>query len=234
MADPASPLVFGEALHEAATNAQDVLLVCFVGHGLLDADGELYLATGATDHVRDRLEFTAVPYAVLRKELDRSPARQRIVVLDCCFSGQAGGLATLHWPDGLVTSRAPGGYVLASAAPEESALSPPDQPHTMFTGELIRLLREGDPTGPPALTLDHLYRCLDRALTSRRGPRPRRYVTGQAGDLVLASNPAYRPPRSPPPPSVRSDGVCPYRGLAAYDVVDADYFLVAKPSPSFS
>ncbi|MCA1696585.1 MAG: hypothetical protein LC749_18715, partial [Actinobacteria bacterium] len=89
--DPASPLVVGRALTEAAAEAEDVLLVCYVGHGLLDAPGELYLATQATDHLRDGLGFTALPYATLHVELVKCRARSVIVVLDCCFSGRATG-----------------------------------------------------------------------------------------------------------------------------------------------
>jgi WD40 repeat protein len=225
LVDPATPVEFGHALHEAAVHAEDTLLVCFVGHGLLDPDGALYLATAATDHVRDRLEFTAFPYATVRRELDRSPARQRVVLLDCCFSGQAGALTTPHVLDGLATTVMSGGFVLASAAPEEVALAPADHRHTAFTGELIRLLRAGDAAGPPQLTLEHAYRRLERTLTDRDLPRPQRYASGHAGELVLAPNPAWQPSPQPQPPVVNDSGVCPYRGLSAYGVADAAYFF---------
>jgi uncharacterized caspase-like protein len=68
---------------------EDVLVVCYLGHGLLDARGELYLATQATDHLRDGLGYTALPYATLHAELAKSRARSVIVLLDCCFSGRA-------------------------------------------------------------------------------------------------------------------------------------------------
>jgi len=222
--NPADPLVLGRALTDV-TKAEDVVLVCYVGHGLLDSEGELYLATRATDHLVEGLGFTALSYRTLRAELARTRARQVIVVLDCCFSGQASAVPFPAVLDGFATIRPPGSYVLASAAPEESALAPPGQRHTAFTGELIRLLREGDPAGPPELTLDHLYRCLDRALADQGRPRPRRYAVGRAGELVVAPNPAYQPPTRPSPPSATSDGVCPYRGLAAYDAADAEYFF---------
>ncbi|MBO0852114.1 MAG: hypothetical protein J2P20_21825, partial [Pseudonocardia sp.] len=222
--DPADPPAFGEALAEAAEQAEEVLLVGYVGHGLLDSEGELYLATRATADLRDGLSFKALPYRTLRTVLSQTRARQVIVVLDCCFSGQAPDLPFPAIVDVLAATRPPGSYLLASAAPEESALALPGQAHTAFTGELIRLLREGDPAGPPELTLDHLYHCLDRTLGAQ-GRRPRRHAVGRAGDLVLASNPAYREPAQGRPPPARSDGDCPYRGLKAYEVGDADYFF---------
>jgi hypothetical protein len=60
-------------------------MACYLGHGLLDARGELYLATQATDHLRDGLGYTALPYATLHAELANSRARSVIVLLDCLF-----------------------------------------------------------------------------------------------------------------------------------------------------
>lgn len=164
LVDPASPLVFGRELTAAAAKAEDVLVVCYIGHGLLDARGELYLATRATDHLREGLGYTALPYATLHAELTNSRARSVIVLLDCCFSGRATSSSYPADLDGFAITGSPGGYLLASAAPEELALAPTGERYTTFTGELIRLLRDGDPAGPRKLTLDHLYRCLDRAL----------------------------------------------------------------------
>ncbi len=228
--DPASPLVLGRALTAAAADAEDVLVVCYLGHGLLDAHGELYLATQATDHVRDGLGYTALPYATLHEELAKSRARSVIVLLDCCFSGRATGSPYPADLDGFATTGSSGGYLLASAAPEESALAPTGERYTAFTGELIRLLRDGDPVGPRELTLDHLYRCLDRALPEQGRPRPRRYAAGRTGELALAPNPAFQPrvpgrPQPPGPAPAGADAVCPYRGLEAYDVDDARYFF---------
>ncbi|MGH3888895.1 MAG: caspase, EACC1-associated type, partial [Pseudonocardiaceae bacterium] len=221
--DPASPLVFGRELTAAAAHAEDVLVVCYLGHGLLDAHGELYLATQATDHLRDGLGYTALPYAALREELAKSRARSVIVLLDCCFSGRAIGSPYPADLDGFATTRSPGGYLLASAAPEELALAPVGERYTAFSGVLIRLLRDGDPAGPRELTLDHLYRCLDRALPEQGRSRPRRYAAGRTGELALAPNPAFQPPVLPS--KVPAEGICPYRGLKAYDVADARYFF---------
>ncbi|HSZ28505.1 MAG TPA: AAA family ATPase, partial [Pseudonocardiaceae bacterium] len=228
--DPASPLVLGRALTTAAAEAEDVLVVCYLGHGLLDARGELYLATQATDHLRGGLGYTALPYATLQAELANSRARSVVALLDCCFSGRATGSAYPADLDGFATTRSPGGYLLASAAREELALAPTGERHTAFTGELIRLLREGDPAGSRELTLDHLYRYLDRALPEQGRPRPRRYATGRTGELTLAPNPAYRLPvlgtrRIAAQALPGADAVCPYRGLKAYDVADARYFF---------
>src|SRR5262249_20416002 len=123
-----------------------------------------------------------------------------------------------------------GGYMLTSSAREEVALAPPGLRHTAFTGELVHLLRDGDPAGPREITLDHAYRYLSRALPARGFPMPHRQAANRAGELVLASNPAYRPPAvarrsAPDVGGALADQSCPYRGLASYGLADARYFF---------
>jgi len=57
--DPAQPFAFGEALAEETAAAEDALLIYFCGHGLVSLDGDLYLATAATDR-RAGLSSTAL------------------------------------------------------------------------------------------------------------------------------------------------------------------------------
>ncbi|MEV7595904.1 AAA family ATPase [Kitasatospora sp. NPDC089797] len=220
--DPADPLVLGEELTRAAETADSVLLVYYVGHGLVGEDHQLYLATRATDHLTRGLAYKGLRYTTLRETLATSPARSVVLVLDCCFSGRA---APVGGAGRAFESAHPGGgFVLASAAPEELALAPEGAPYTAFSGELLRLLAEGDPAGPPLLTLDHLHAALSRALGDQGFPLPRRQSEGRAGELVLAANPAYRPPH-PEVPEGPEPGVCPYRGLAPYGAADARYFF---------
>ncbi len=129
-------------------------------------------------------------------------------------------------------ARVHGGYVLAAAARDELALATPGAPHTAFTGELIRLLAEGDPEGSQQLTLRQVYRYLDRTLPARGFPRPRHHASAWIDDLVLCPNPAYRPtPLSsvlPVPTPVPDDAVprtCPYPGLAAFGPGQAQWFF---------
>lgn len=57
------------------------------------------------------------------------------------------------------------------------ALAPVGERHTAFTGELIRALRDGDPTYPAQLSLNDIYDRLCRTLSkqglpSRAASRP--------------------------------------------------------------
>jgi hypothetical protein len=235
VADPATAQVMGGAIAEAADAARGLLLVYYVGHGLVSPEGGLHLAACQSEGFRadqrvSRVEVTALPYAHLRNLVLDSEARSRVVVLDCCFSGKA--LAGLTNPSDEVANLAQlaGGFVLTSAGGEEIAFAPNGARHTAFTGALLRLLHDGDPHGPQWLTLRQVYRYLAATLPAAGFPRPRLRADGQVGELVLAGNPAYRLPKArTTPPTPRTTGVapageCPYPGLAPFSEADQAWF----------
>lgn len=228
LADPENNSQVGDVLQATAERAQDVLLVSFVGHGLLTERGDLHLATRQSGTGK-RHEYTAWPYDYLRQFVLDSPAQVKIVILDCCFSGRAVGSLGEAQEIAELTEIA-GAFVLTSAGRDELALAPVDAGHTAFMGALINLLAQGDPAGPELLTLNHAYRYLSRVLTAAGCPRPRRKLTGLAGDLVIAANPAYR---SAPDSPARTIGrmspmvadVCPYPGLSPFSEADSALFF---------
>jgi uncharacterized caspase-like protein len=63
----------------------DVLLLYFSGHGVLDDKGRLYLA--AQDTQRDLPQATAISAAFVTDAMDSSRSRQQLLILDCCHSG---------------------------------------------------------------------------------------------------------------------------------------------------
>ncbi|GAA5173572.1 hypothetical protein GCM10023321_75480 [Pseudonocardia eucalypti] len=210
--DPSGVQEFGDTVDAAVRAAEDVLLVHYVGHGLLDEHGQLYLATGATRRPTDGLRRRAYAFAELREQLGPCRARTVAVVLDCCFSGSAGGLTATNGLPALESFRTDGSYLLASSAPGEVSIAPDGARHTAFSGTLLKLISEGRPNGPAAWTLDSLFEFLERDLHDRNLPTPQRVVSGHAGTLRIAPNPRHRPHN-------------PYRGLAAYEKEHADYFF---------
>ncbi|PPK68575.1 hypothetical protein V5P93_004317 [Actinokineospora auranticolor] len=74
--DPADPRVAGQAISAAAAEATDVLVVYFVGHGLVSADNELYLATAASRDAVAGLEVDSLPFDTVRRRFGRAPRRR--------------------------------------------------------------------------------------------------------------------------------------------------------------
>ncbi|MGA5006541.1 caspase, EACC1-associated type [Streptomyces koyangensis] len=210
--DPAGPTEVLTALRDAVEAAAGgVVLFCFTGHGLLGPSGQLYLATAAT--VRPDDTVTAVPYAEVRHLLGDAPAHA-VVVLDCCFSGRATAAPGNAHREAYATARPPGSFLLASATGYTASFAPVDQPYTLFGGELVRLLEDGDPGGPRWLTLLDVYRILDRRFQG--GPaRPYADGVGRAADLVLARNAGFPAPLEDADAPADS-GPCPYPGMRPF------------------
>ncbi|MEV0787650.1 caspase family protein, partial [Streptomyces sp. NPDC050423] len=86
---PVDEASIGRELASARREAEDLLLVYYAGHGLLDDGGLLHLAVTDTDPDPDHAGYTALPFQLLKQELAQSRAKARVLVLDCCFSGRA-------------------------------------------------------------------------------------------------------------------------------------------------
>jgi WD40 repeat protein len=223
--DPPDAKAMAEAIAEAADGADGVLLIYYLGHGLLGPGGELYLAATGTGELRPGLAaHQALPFAVIAEAITACRAASVAVVLDCCFSGRA----VLGWraADPAFTLPATHGlYLLASA--EQLALAPEDQQYTAFSGALISLLTEGDPRGPAQLTLDDAYEYTFRVMREAGGPLPRRQAGDRSGELILTRNPAWtaRPAGADGGTTQAPDaGWCPYLGLSAFTVDDVGLF----------
>ncbi|MDT0310590.1 caspase family protein [Streptomyces sp. DSM 44917] len=178
-------------LRRAVDSTTDTLLVYYAGHGLIDPDrGDLWL--GLPGSIAGEPD-TTLPWDWIRRQLLRSRAECRIVVLDCCYSGRALGMmaeARAALANGAAVE---GTYLMASAAESAQALAPPGETHTAFTGELIGLLRRGVPEGPELLALDDVFALLADGLRARSRPEPQRRVRNDAGRLPLFRNRAWAP-----------------------------------------
>ncbi|WP_139190468.1 caspase, EACC1-associated type [Actinokineospora iranica] len=225
--DEATPAEMGSALAEQAEQAEDLLLVYYVGHGLVSLSGELHLATRITDRRPSRLGITALPYSQVRNCVLESRARASVVILDCCFSGRAVGALGDPMADVTAMAHISGTYVLTSAGRDEIALAPPGAAYTAFTGELINLLSNGAPLEPRELTLRDVSRYLRRVLPAKGLPKPRYEAREGAEDLVLAVNPAHQGADQPmaAPPAKAIGGDCPYPGLASFREDQAQWFF---------
>ncbi|MGK5546689.1 caspase, EACC1-associated type [Streptomyces sp. URMC 127] len=187
---PADAAAIGTAI-AASSKALDLLLVYYAGHGLLDDHGMLHLALEYTDP--DRVGYSALPLELVKKDLARARARARVLILDCCFSGQA--VAAMAGTDTLLVGQLDtnGTYTLTSTTATAPSHAPPGHRYTAFTGALLRALAH-----PTPLTLDEIYLHVDKEMTGFGLPRPQRRATNTIDHLALTRGPVtlsaeYRP-----------------------------------------
>ncbi|MBO2459112.1 caspase family protein [Actinomadura violacea] len=177
----------GATLRSVFREAEDSLIVYYCGHGLTAGRRhDLYLALPGTD-AEDPL-FNALEYDKLRSAILDSPAKTKIVILDCCFSARAFAQTLSDVTSVADMLDVDGTYVLVSADREQVALAPEGERHTAFTGRLLRLLTDGVPEGPELLTLDFLYGQLRTIMRGAGLPEPQRFGTSTAEQFTLGRN----------------------------------------------
>lgn len=65
---------------------EDKVILFYAGHGLVDAQLDYYLATSNTDFGNP--QGNAIPYEMLEDLFDGIPARNRLLLIDACHSGE--------------------------------------------------------------------------------------------------------------------------------------------------
>ena len=204
ISDPTGPADVIDPLARAADRAKDTLIVYYAGHGLLDEERNLYLAL--TGSRADGADYTGLGYRLIRKRVFESPALRKVVILDCCYAARAFGMGEAV-PNIADKATIEGTYLLAAVAENSEALAVPDEPHTAFTGELIKLLRGGEPGGPEFFEMDYVYRRLRDILEHRNMPVPQAQNRNHIASLALFRNVRYASfgkPREDPGPLLRS------------------------------
>ncbi|EXU64595.1 peptidase C14 [Streptomyces sp. PRh5] len=206
------------ALAQAADEAKDTLFVYYAGHGLLDkqvtnASDRLCLALPDADH--DARLYWALRYKDVREKVQQPRrARRKVVVLDCCFSGQAAvamGPSDLH-----DEAEIEGAYVLTSSGANAPSYSREGAELTDFTGELLALAEGGVAGGPELLTVEDLYQGVRRAAAHKGLAKPHKLATDQADRVALVRNRRWVPEL--PPASPAAEGAAPAGRLRRYDL----------------
>jgi putative AlgH/UPF0301 family transcriptional regulator len=199
--DPDDPAAVSREVRKAATATGEagLLLVYHAGHGLIDPDdGRLILGLpGCNPEVPHE---GGVPYDWIRRAVATSAARRRVVILDCCYSGRASAemsAATTGTDAVADLAESEGTCLLVSAPANRRASAPEGEPYTAFTGEVIRVLRDG-PTGPgatataPTVTVEEVWRDVRRAMSAKGYERPELRARNFGGSIPLVHNAASR------------------------------------------
>lgn len=213
----------------ADRGGDDLVLLYFAGCARRDpASDALHLELAASRP--ELLRGTAISAGFITSEMTSSQAGRQVLILDCRYRGvegrsgpavsasDFGGSGRLESLD----SREPesNGYGRVTLT---SCITPGESwegnriidgvPRSLFTHLLIQGLATGEAAGPGVLlTMEQLHRYLHRQLVAAapdgEAPLiPERFVHGQLGELVIASNPHPSAPSQPvPEPESRPQG----------------------------
>ncbi|MFI6693511.1 esterase-like activity of phytase family protein [Streptomyces sp. NPDC050433] len=215
VSNPGTPSELVGPIREAAKRAEDTLIVYYAGHGLLDRhDQRLHLTL--PDSAEDQ-PYTSVRADDVRHAIrENGSALRRVLILDCCFSGQV--LTQMSAADrgvrggkvAVETLRdVEGSYVMTSAPRDRPSHAPDPLSCTAFTGALVDIMRQGVPDGPGMLGLHALFEGVKARIASMRPELPQEPQDEDhngVGALGFIRNVAVLPPLpapAAPPPAAR-------------------------------
>lgn len=175
----------------------DLVLVYFSGHGVLDDRGRLFLSLKDTETTL--LKATAIPSTFISDEMDSCRSRRQILILDCCHSGAfARGTKGEQKAVTEATFEGSGyGRVVMTASDSTQYALEGDQvirqtDLSLFTHFLLEGLKTGeaDTDHDGHISLDEWYDYTYAKVVSET-PRqiPHRWSYNQQGDLIIARNP---------------------------------------------
>ncbi|WP_052424955.1 caspase, EACC1-associated type [Streptomyces fulvoviolaceus] len=188
--------VVGEAIGDFYRDRRgdDLALLYFTGHGLKDEEGRLHLAM--SNSRRDSLLFTALSAEQIDRAIEGCVSRQKVLILDCCYSGAFGVRGTKGDTSVQALERFQGrGRTVLTASDATQYSFEGDQAHghaaqSVFTRYLVEGLRDGsaDLDGDGDITLDELYSYVhDRVVEEMPQQRPKRQDNVE-GRTVIATN----------------------------------------------
>jgi hypothetical protein len=181
----------------------DMVLVYFSGHGVLDGRGNLFLALKDTEI--GSLNATAISSSFLSYELDNCRSRKQILILDCCNSG-AFARGTKGEQKAITEATFGGngsGRIVLTASDSTQFALEGDQviantELSLFTHFLLEGLETGeaDINNDGNISLDEWYDYTYTKITFLT-PRqvPHKWNYNQQGELVIAQNPFWKKPK---------------------------------------
>jgi len=180
-------------------SSDDLLLLYFSGHGVLDDQGHLYLAVKDTE--RDLLSGTAIPANFITGEMDRSRSKRQVLIFDCCHSGAfaRGSKGVVGASVGTASVFEGTGYgrVVLTATDATQYAWEGDQvigqaDNSVFTHFMIQGLQTGeaDQDHDGRITLDELYDYVyAQVVATTPKQTPGKWSFKQQGEMVIAKNP---------------------------------------------
>lgn len=182
-----------EVLRDA--DKEDLVLIYYSGHGLLDNRGRLYLAANNTDP--SLLHATAVSVSAIRDCLSQSRCQRFVLILDCCYAGAAtadfrrnnSGISTDF--DSGEAVEGIGEFVMSASNAIQRAEEKQNDSLSLFTKHIVEGLSNSsaDTDGDGVVRLDELYTYVKDRLAGEGRQEPLRWVSGSAASFIISRTP---------------------------------------------
>jgi len=188
--DPQTGKSFASFVKSKSELAEGTLLFYYAGHGVIAYDGTLLFPTRETEKYLE--EETSVAWELIKRRLINSPARRRILILDCCYSSRAVGALAGETAELRAPLAAEGAIAITAAPRNKTAHFLAGETYTAFSGRFFTVLENGVPDRGDLLTADTIFEETKRLVNSHGNlPEPQIVVSGVLGNIKLARNKAF-------------------------------------------
>jgi hypothetical protein len=174
----------------------DLVLIYYSGHGKLDRNGRLCLATRDTE--QGALQATSIPARHLTDLVNQSDCDQVVLILDCCYSGAVDdGLRGDIGSEMRVIEDARGFYILTASTDQQTAKETESSAGAPVMGQFTASLAHGIESGAAdvgckgQILLSDLRKYLDRVVA---GQTPQFFARRASGDPLISFSPATSAP----------------------------------------
>ena len=165
----------------------DLLLIYYSGHGQCDEAGRLHLA--ALNTRLETLGSTSVPIDQIKSYIDLAKTNRIILILDCCYSGAAGGGFMKGGVDEELQqiSRGQGIYIVTASSAIQVAQERESDRYSLLTKHLLDGLseKEADVDGDGFISMDELYNYVDKNVRLEGAQQPIKFAVKVQGDLLI-------------------------------------------------
>jgi tetratricopeptide (TPR) repeat protein len=181
----------------ADRQSEDLLLLYFSGHGVVDDFGNFHLTTALTDQASLKSKAIAAKY--VHDLMENSRSRRQVVILDCCFSG---AFAKDMKAKGKTVDLQPqlggeGRAVLTSSSATEYSFEQKEGALSVYTEYMVEGLRTGiaDADADGWISVDEWHRFAQaKVRDAAPAMQPCIYAVAEGYKIVVAQAP---PPSDP-------------------------------------
>jgi hypothetical protein len=195
VAEPATIEDFMAPIEQALDTVTDTFLFYYAGHGILHPTTEaLCLGMPQSDLEHS---WRSMPFDTVRDALRNRTTLNKIVILDCCYSGSAYSMSAD--PPQLEQEHVrvdDGTYVMTASSRTHLALTYPGESHSAFTAEIVAILEAGLPLADEYIGLQQLYEEVKAELLRKKRPKPEQHVRNSGATVTFARNKRF--PRTRP------------------------------------
>jgi hypothetical protein len=175
-----------ERIAAASRDTEDLFLLYYAGHGLISKTGDLLLTfTRSTQALADA---NCLHWSTIKSYILESPAKTKLVILDCCFSGRAFELMGAEVEALRQDLEVRGTVVLASSPRNEPSLAPLTERRTAFSDALLSTIEQGIDNQAVTVSVDEIFTLAKQKLRAAGAPEPQRLASADAEDVAIVRN----------------------------------------------